>query len=190
MLNDNVSISGNQASVGDRVLINGTIGDHGMKVLACREELAMSAPVTTDSAALNHLVAELVDVFGAKIHVLRDPTRGGVATTLKEIALQSQVAIQLNETCLPVNPAVSSLSALLGLDPLFVANEGKMLVIVAAEIADEAVTLMRRHAVGRDAADIGEIGGDFEAGSLILNTAIGGQRRVEMLSGDLLPRIC
>jgi len=190
MLNDNVSISGNQASVGDRVLINGTIGDHGMTVLACREELAMSAPVTTDSAALNHLVAELVDVFGAKIHVLRDPTRGGVATTLKEIALQSQVAIQLNETCLPVNPAVSSLSALLGLDPLFVANEGKMLVIVAAEIADEAVTLMRRHAVGRDAADIGEIGGDFEAGSLILNTAIGGQRRVEMLSGDLLPRIC
>ncbi|OEU74106.1 MAG: hydrogenase expression/formation protein HypE [Desulfuromonadales bacterium C00003068] len=190
LLNDGVSISGDQACVGDRVLINGTIGDHGMTVLACREELALSTTLETDSMALNHLVADLVATFGGKIHVLRDPTRGGVATTLKEIALQSQVAIQLNESSLPVKPAVSGLSALLGLDPLFVANEGKLLVIVAAEVADEAVALMRRHSVGSDAADIGAIGGDFEAGSLILNTAIGGQRRVEMLSGDLLPRIC
>lgn len=190
MLNHQWSIDGSQAVTGDRVLINGTIGDHGMTVLASREELALTAEIETDSMALNGLVSLLVDRFGEHIHVLRDPTRGGVATTLNEVALQSQVAISLNEQQLPVRSAVSSLCALLGLDPLFVANEGKMLVIVAGEVAEQVLAVMRNHPAGVDAAEIGEVCADAADGSLTLQTSIGGQRRLQMLSGDQLPRIC
>jgi len=182
-------IAGSAAAIGDKVIINGTLGDHGMAVLARREGLELDADIRTDSAALNHLTADLLRKFGSDVHVLRDPTRGGVATTLKEIARQSQVEITLEESALPVEPAVAGVCAILGLDPLFVANEGKMLAIVGSEVADEVVKLMRRRPEGRAAAIIGEItAGD--AGKVVMRTAIGGRRSIEMLAGEQLPRIC
>ncbi|MDT8440083.1 MAG: hydrogenase expression/formation protein HypE [Desulfuromonadales bacterium] len=184
-----VDIAGNRARPGDKVLINGTIGDHGMAVLACREGLELQSAIETDSAPLNGLVADLIAALGTGLHSLRDPTRGGVATTLKEIARQSAVQIDLNEAALPVSPAVAGACAILGLDPLYVANEGKLLAVVAPAIADQALAIMRNHPFGRQAAIIGEVTAG-EAGRVRLQTAIGGLRAVEMLAGDQLPRIC
>jgi len=184
-----LDISGNAAAVGDKVIINGTLGDHGMAVLARREGLELDADIRTDSVALNHLTADLLENFGSDVHVLRDPTRGGVATTLKEIARQSQVEITLEESSLPVAPAVAGVCAILGLDPLFVANEGKMLAIVGSEVADEVVKLMRTRPEGRTAAVIGEITAGA-AGKVVMRTTIGGRRSIEMLAGEQLPRIC
>ncbi len=182
-------ISGRGARTGDKVLINGTIGDHGMAVLASREGLELASDIRSDSAALNGLVAELLAALGDAVHVLRDPTRGGVATTLKEIALQSQVEMTLREEALPVTPGVAGACAILGLDPLFVANEGKLLAAVAAGQAETALAIMRGHAAGRQAAIIGEVTGTGP-GRVYLNTAIGGRRAIEMLAGEQLPRIC
>jgi hydrogenase expression/formation protein HypE len=181
--------SGSNAQPGDIVLINGTIGDHGMAVLASREGLELASEICSDSAALNHLVAELISSIGAGIHVLRDPTRGGVATTLKEIALQSQIDITLNEAALPVDAAVAGACAILGLDPLFVANEGKLLAIVAPECAAAALAIMHRHPEGIRAAAIGVLSITPHA-KVFMRTAIGGRRGVEMLAGEQLPRIC
>ncbi len=183
-----LAIHGANARVGDKVLINGTIGDHGIAVMARREGLEMEADIHSDCAALNHLVAELIEE-GEVIHVLRDPTRGGVATTLKEIALQSEVSITLDEAALPLKGAVRGVCALLGLDPLYVANEGKLLVFVAAEAAERVVQRMRRHPLGKEAAIIGEVTASG-GGRVQMETLVGGLRAVEMLSGEQLPRIC
>ncbi|HEX9874534.1 MAG TPA: hydrogenase expression/formation protein HypE [Deferrimonas sp.] len=184
-----LDIKGSGARLGDKVLINGTVGDHGMAVLASREGLELESNIRTDSAPLNHLVADLLREAGGAVHALRDPTRGGVATTLKEIALQSQVDITLEEAAIPVNEAVGGACAILGLDPLFVANEGKLLVVVAAEASAAVLAVMQRHPEGRGAAIIGEVTG-ASSGKVFLRTAIGGRRAIEMLAGEQLPRIC
>ena len=189
VFNHNLEIVGSGARIGDKVIINGTLGDHGMAVLTHREGLELDADIRTDSLALNHLVADLLNACGAKVHVLRDPTRGGVATTLKEIARQSQVEITLDESALPVDDTVAGACAILGLDPLFVANEGKLLAVVAPEAAAAILALMRRHPEGERAAIIGEVTGTAP-GKVLMRTAIGGLRAIEMLAGEQLPRIC
>jgi hydrogenase expression/formation protein HypE len=191
VLEHDLQITGSGARPGDRVLINGPCGEHGMAVLASREGLDLSTPIRSDAAPLHDLVADLVAELGTAIHVLRDPTRGGVATTLKEIARQSDLTIVIDETALPVTPAVAGACAILGLDPLYVANEGKLLACVAVEAAEAALAIMQRHAPvdSPGPALIGEVvaaGG----GRVRLRTAIGGLRAIEMLAGEQLPRIC
>ena len=191
VLEHDLRIAGSSACPGDKVLINGPFGNHGMAVLASREGLELTTPIRSDCAPLHELVADLLAELGAALHVLRDPTRGGVATTLKEIASQSEVAIVLDETALPVTPAVTGACAILGLDPLFVANEGKLLACVAPEAAAAALAIMSRHApMGEHGpAVIGEVVGE-SGGKVRLRTVIGGVRAVEMLAGEQLPRIC
>ena len=189
VIEHNLEISGSNAQAGDKILINGTIGDHGMAVLASREGLELESSIVTDSAPLNGMVNELIEGLGEQLHTLRDPTRGGVATTLKEIALQAQVEITLSETVLPINPSVGAACAILGLDPLFVANEGKLLAFVAGEVADQALAILQRHPHGKQAAIIGEVTATAP-GKVRLKTAIGGLRAIEMLAGEQLPRIC
>jgi hydrogenase expression/formation protein HypE len=184
-----LDIRGSGARPGDKILINGTVGDHGMAVLASREGLELQVDIRTDSAPLNHMVADLLREAGAAVHALRDPTRGGVATTLKEIALQSQVDITLEERAIPIAEAVGGACAILGLDPLFVANEGKLLAVVAPEAAGQVLEVMRRRPVGANAAIIGEVTG-ASSGKVFMRTAIGGLRAIEMLAGEQLPRIC
>jgi hydrogenase expression/formation protein HypE len=189
VIEHDLEISGSNAQAGDKILINGTIGDHGMAVLSSREGLELESAIVTDSAPLNGMVNELIEELGEQLHTLRDPTRGGVATTLKEIALQAQVEITLSETDLPVNPSVGGACAILGLDPLFVANEGKLLAFVAGEVADQALAILQRHPHGKQAAIIGEVTATAP-GKVRLKTAIGGLRAIEMLAGEQLPRIC
>lgn len=183
-----LEISGANARIGDKILINGTIGDHGIAVMAKREGLDLDTDIRSDCAALNGLVEELL-TSGDAVHVLRDPTRGGVATTLKEIALQSDVTITLDEAALPLKGAVRGVCAVLGLDPLYVANEGKVLIFVAPEAAEGLMARMKLHPLGKECAIIGEVtatGG----GKVRMETVIGGMRAVEMLAGEQLPRIC
>ncbi|MHB8709165.1 MAG: hydrogenase expression/formation protein HypE [Desulfuromonadales bacterium] len=191
VLEHDLDIKGNGARPGDQVLINGPFGDHGMAVLVAREGLALTSPIVSDCAPLHALVSDLLVELGESVHVLRDPTRGGVATTLKEIARQSDVAIVLDEAALPVTAAVAGACAILGLDPLFVANEGKLLVCVAPEAAELALSIMRRHAPtdGPGPAVIGEVAGE-SGGKVRMRTTIGGLRAIEMLAGEQLPRIC
>ncbi len=181
-------IDGCGARVGDKVIINGTIGDHGVAVLAAREGLELETGIKSDSAPLNGLVAEILKE-GDAVHVLRDPTRGGVATTLKEIAVQSGVTVRLNEAMLPYKGAVKGVCALLGLDPLHVANEGKLLAIVSPAAADTMLARMRNHPLGADAAIIGEVT-EASDGRVQIETEVGGLRGVDMLAGEQLPRIC
>jgi len=188
VLEHGLEITGAGARPGDRILVSGTLGDHGVAVMASREGLEPEAPVESDSASLAGLTAALVAELGGALHVLRDPTRGGAATTLKEIALQSGVDLRLEEASLPVKPAVRSLCAILGVDPLYVANEGKLLAFVAQDAADRALALLRRHPLGGGAAIIGEVAPG--AGRVSLRASDGAVRVVEMLSGAQLPRIC
>lgn len=184
-----IAIHGANARPGDKVIISGTVGDHGIAVMAGREGLNVGTDIRSDSAALNGLVEKIIGEAGDLLHCLRDPTRGGVATTIKEIAQQSGVAITLSERAIPVNPAVRGVCSILGLDPLFVANEGKLLAFVAPEAAERVVTAMRRHQLGLQAAVIGEVVAG-EPGRVRMETAVGGVRAVEMLAGEQLPRIC
>ncbi len=183
-----IDIGGQNARPGDVVLINGTIGDHGMAVLCKREGLAFENEIKSDAAALNGLVELILGAF-AGIHVLRDPTRGGVATTLNEIAEQSCVGIRLFEEALPIREDVQGACEVLGLDPLYVANEGKVLVIVPADGADAVLAAMKSHPLGLGSCRIGEIVSD-DPGRVFLKTRIGGHRLVDMLRGEQLPRIC
>ncbi len=181
-------ISGSNAQPGDQILVSGTIGDHGMAIMAAREGLSLTTPVVSDCAPLNGMVAELLAAIGDDLHVLRDPTRGGVATTLKEIARQSRVNLTLDEAALPIAKPVAGVCAILGLDPLYVANEGKLLAFVAPAAAEQALAVLRQHPYGTNAANIGEVAaGD---GRVQLQTLVGGTRLVEMLAGEQLPRIC
>jgi len=181
-------VSGRHARPGDVVLISGTLGDHGMAIMAARENLGFETPIVSDSAAL-HGLTEALFASGARVHTLRDPTRGGVATTLNEIARQSGVGIVLDETALPINPAVAATCEFLGLDPLYVANEGKLLAIVAPDDADAALAALRAHPLGARAARIGTVQADTHR-FVQMTTTLGGRRIVDWLNGDPLPRIC
>jgi hydrogenase expression/formation protein HypE len=183
-----VDVSAGNARPGDAVLINGCIGDHGMAILSKREGLDFSVPILSDSAALNRLVTRLLS-GRVPVHVLRDPTRGGVAAALNEIASASAAGIRLHEEALPVNPSVSSACEMLGLDPLYVANEGKCLVFVPAEGAEEVLGVLRKDPLGREARIIGEVVVDHP-GRAVLRTRVGGTRILSTLTGEQLPRIC
>lgn len=182
------NVGGANARAGDAVLVSGPLGDHGIAVLAARGDLQLEVNVESDLAPLNVLVESM---FQARkgIHVLRDPTRGGLATTLNEIANQSGVTITLDETTIPVRPSVEAACELLGFDPLYVANEGKLIAIVAPDQADALLKAMRRHRYGSHAAIIGEVT-DGPRGRVLMHTAIGGTRVLDMLAGEMLPRIC
>lgn len=188
VLEHDLSIHGANARPGDRVILSGSMGDHGIAVMAAREGLP-AAGLGSDSAALWGLVEQMLAAAGSGVRVLRDPTRGGVATTLKEIAQQSGVMIQVEEQQVPVAPQVQAVCDILGLDPFYVANEGKLLAVVAPEIAEPLLEAMRQHPLGAQAAIIGTVE-DGEPGRVRMRTAVGGMRIVEMLAGEQLPRIC
>ncbi len=183
-----IRVGGSQARPGDKVIINGTMGDHGIAVMANRQGLEFQNKIASDCAPLNHLVAKTLEIC-PETRVLRDPTRGGVATTLNEIAQQSGVGILLEEEALPVREQVRGVCEILGLDPLYVANEGKVLAIVPGDRADEVLAAMRQEKYGAEAAVIGEVV-EEPKGKVFLQTLIGGRRIVDMLVGDQLPRIC
>jgi hydrogenase expression/formation protein HypE len=185
---DGVQISGDQAQPGDAILLSGSIGDHGVAVMASRENLEFETTMQSDSAALHTLVAAML-AASPRIHCLRDPTRGGLATTLNELARQSGVGMRLREAEIPVKPAVAAACELLGLDPLYVANEGKLVCICPAAEAEPLLAAMRAHPLGRDATRIGEVVADPD-GFVQMETAFGGQRIVDWLAGEQLPRIC
>ncbi|GAC1553225.1 MAG: hydrogenase expression/formation protein HypE [Herpetosiphon sp.] len=178
-----------QARPGDKVLLSGPVGDHGIAIMLAREELEIETDVQSDTAPLHDLVAAVLAAAGSHIHCLKDPTRGGVATTLNEVALASEVSIALDEHAIPVRAGVRGACEILGLDPLTIANEGKLLAIVAADHADAALAAMRGHPLGREAAIIGEVRAEPVA-MVFLRTDIGGTRVLDMLVGDPLPRIC
>ena len=179
---------GEQARPGDVVLLSGPIGDHGIAVLSARGELGFEAEVKSDVAPLNPLIQAVLKA-APHTHVLRDPTRGGLATTLNEIAQQSQVGIRIEEAAIPVRPAVRAACEMLGLDPLYIANEGKAIVIVPPEEAGTALAVMRQHPYGAEAARIGIVEAQ-PTSRVILRTTLGTHRVIETLSGELLPRIC
>jgi len=173
---------------GDRVLLSGTLADHGMAVLVARGDLQLEALIESDTAPLHELAASLTGL-GDALRFMRDPTRGGLATALNEVAEAAGLAVVLDETALPVRAAVAAACEILGIDPLYVANEGKLIAVVAAEAADEALTLLRAHPLGADAVLLGEVRAEPE-GLVLLETTLGGSRIVDMLVGDPLPRIC
>jgi len=183
-----VTISGNRARPGDAIILSGSIGDHGVAIMSSRENLQFATTIVSDSAALHTLVADMVDA-AADIHCLRDPTRGGLATCLNELAKQSGVGMMIDEQKIPIKAEVKAACEILGLDPLYVANEGKLVCICAAEEADALIEVMRRHPLGRDAAIIGEVIADDD-GFIQMTTAFGGQRIVDWLAAEQLPRIC
>lgn len=178
-----------EARPGDKILLSGSVGDHGIAIMLAREALDIEADVQSDTAPLYGLVAALLAAAGAGLHCLKDPTRGGVATTLNEIALASEVGIALDEHAIPVHPGVRGACEVLGLDPLTIANEGKLLAVVAPEKAAAALAAMRAHPLGQDAAIVGEVRAE-PAAMVFLRTDIGGTRVLDMLVGDPLPRIC
>lgn len=181
-------MGGEQAQAGDVVIISGTLGDHGIAVLSARGELGFETDIQSDVAPLNHLIQQIISV-APHIHVLRDPTRGGLATTLNEIAQQSQVSIWLEESSIPVHPTVRSACEMLGFDPLYVANEGKVIIIVPAEEAETVLKSLHNHPYGKSAMRIGQVKATHP-GRVFLHTLIGGTRILDMLTGEMLPRIC
>ncbi|MBL0353232.1 MAG: hydrogenase expression/formation protein HypE [Candidatus Dechloromonas phosphoritropha] len=181
-------LSGCRARPGDVIMVSGTLGDHGMAIMAERESLGFESPIVSDTAALHELIAAL-RASGTDIRVLRDPTRGGLATTLNEIARQSGVGMMLQERALPVKPAVAAACEFLGLDPLYVANEGKIVAICAEPDAERLLAAMRAHPLGTDAAIVGTVHEDSHH-FVQMTTAFGGRRIVDWLSGEQLPRIC
>jgi hydrogenase expression/formation protein HypE len=185
---DGVAISGDRARPGDKVLVSGTLGDHGIAIMSQRENLTFSTSIASDSASLHRLVAAMVAAV-PDIHCLRDPTRGGLATTLNELAKQSKVGIDIDEQSLPVRKEVKAACEMLGLDPLYVANEGKLVAICSAADAPGLLEAMRTHPLGKDAAIIGEVSEDPNC-FVQMKTSFGGRRNVDWLSGEQLPRIC
>jgi hydrogenase expression/formation protein HypE len=183
-----VNISGGNARPGDKVLLSGPIGDHGMAVMSQREGLSFSTHLKSDCAPLNRMVVELLK-DGLDVHCLRDPTRGGLATTLNELARQSKVKIVIEEEKIPVREEVLAACDMLGFDPLYVANEGKLVAVVAASAAEEILQTMRESPYGKEASIIGEVKTDGP-GRVVMKTLLGASRIVDMLVGDLLPRIC
>jgi hydrogenase expression/formation protein HypE len=185
---DDVQVGGAYARPGDVVILSGVIGNHGIAVLEARGELGFSSNITSDIAPLNHLVSAIIDE-SKKIHVLRDPTRGGVATTLNEIARQSNVCITIDENQIPVEGSVKAVCEILGYDPLYIANEGKLIAIVPENVSGKILEKMRKTRYGEEAVVIGYIT-ESPQGRVLLKTSLGTNRIIEMLSGEMLPRIC
>jgi hydrogenase expression/formation protein HypE len=188
VLPENLHLGGNRARPGDVVIVSGTMGDHGVAIMSQRENLSFDAPIESDTTALHGLIKTML-ATGADIRCLRDPTRGGLASTLNEIAGQSGVGMMLHERAIPIKPVVAAACEFLGLDPLYVANEGKLIAICGSADAARLLAVMRAHPFGRDASVIGEIIAD-EHHFVQLTTAFGGRRIVDWLTGDQLPRIC
>lgn len=184
-----IHVAPQRAQPGDLVLISGAIAVHGIAIMSVREGLEFETQLQSDSAPLHDIVARVLEVAGDRVHVLRDPTRGGVASTLNEIAASAKVGIRLNEAQIPLDDAVRGACEILGLDPLYVANEGKFLAIVARKVADQVLATMRAHPLGKQSAMIGEVV-DEHPGKVYLKSRIGGMRVVDLLSGEQLPRIC
>jgi hydrogenase expression/formation protein HypE len=188
LLRDGRDIAASNITVGDKIVISGEIGSHGVAVISERNGLTFEPPVKSDTRPLNGLVGAMYDASD-KIHFMRDPTRGGLATTLKEAALESKLSMRIHETALPIPQGVKGACGLLGLDPLYVANEGILIAMVDPSAADAVISAMRRHPHGRHAAILGEVTAS-PAGAVLLETAIGGHRIMDMLLGEQLPRIC
>ena len=187
-LSGGVRISGSNAQPGDMIILSGTIGDHGIAVLSAREGLAFSNSFESDVAPLNHMVVAILRT-SRKIHAMRDPTRGGLATTLSEIAQQSKVGIRIVEKKIPIREEVAAACEILGYDPLYVANEGKVVACVAPEDAERVIQIMRKTHYGSESTIIGEVLPDPK-GRVVMKTRVGGTRLVNMLMGEMLPRIC
>ncbi|HKA52943.1 MAG TPA: hydrogenase expression/formation protein HypE [Candidatus Binatia bacterium] len=183
-----VVIAADRARPGDKIIVSGTIGDHGTAILSQRENLEFDGAIESDTAALHTLVAAMLEASD-QIHCLRDPTRGGVATTLNELAAASGVGLEIDEKTIPVKESVKGACEILGLDPLYIANEGKLVALVAAEAAEKVIGKMRAHPLGAEARIIGEAVAPH-AGMVLLRTAIGGKRVLDVLRGEQLPRIC
>jgi hydrogenase expression/formation protein HypE len=188
VLREGVSLGGDRARAGDAILVSGTLGDHGVAIMSLRENLGFATGIESDTAALHGLVAALLDAVPG-VRVLRDPTRGGLATTLNEIARQSGVGMVIEEDALPVREQVSAACEFLGLDPLYVANEGKLICICPGESAQAALAALRAHPLGREAARIGRVIEDPHH-FVQMETSFGGKRIVDWLTGEQLPRIC
>lgn len=184
-----VDVAPQRAQPGDKVLLSGGIAEHGIAIMSVREGLEFETELETDSAALHRLTGSLLEHLGKGVHVLRDPTRGGVASALNEIAASAGVGIRLEEAAIPVAEQVRGACEILGFDPLYVANEGKCIAIVGPEVAERTLALMRDDPLGEKAAIIGEVVAD-DPGRVVLRSRIGGERVVDMLSGEQLPRIC
>jgi hydrogenase expression/formation protein HypE len=183
-----INIHPARAQVGDKVLISGAIAVHGIAIMSVREGLEFETEIASDTAALNGLVHEILKAC-QDVHVLRDPTRGGVSSALTEIARSAGVGVHLDEASIPISEEVKGACEILGLDPLYVANEGKLLAIVPPEEAEGALAAMHRHSLGKEAAIIGEVVSDHP-GYIVMKTRVGGMRVVDLLSGEQLPRIC
>ena len=189
VLRSGISVGPHRAQVGDVVLVSGTIGDHGMAIMSVREGLEFESQIRSDCAALNGLIAGVLDAAGSGVHAMRDPTRGGLASTLNEIATSSDVGIEIDETSLPVRGEVQSACELLGLDPVYVANEGKAVFFVASDAADRVLETLRAHPLGNDAARIGRVVAQHPK-MLVARTAMGANRVIATQIGEQLPRIC
>ena len=189
VLRSGIHVGPQCAQPGDVVLVSGTIGDHGMAIMSVREGLEFESQIRSDCAALNGMIAEVLDAVGPSVHAMRDPTRGGLASTLNEIANSSNVGIAIDEMKLPVRGEVQSACELLGLDPVYVANEGKAVFFVAADAADRALEVLQAHPLGREAARIGEVTEQHKK-LLVARTAMGANRVIATQIGEQLPRIC
>ncbi|MEA3401896.1 MAG: hydrogenase expression/formation protein HypE [Armatimonadota bacterium] len=181
--------SATAARPGDRIVVSGTLGDHGIAILAAREELSLAQTIESDCASLLTLVEAICGAGGAGVRALRDMTRGGLSAALNEIALASQVSMQIEEVSVPVHPEVQGACELLGMSPFEIANEGKLLAVVSPEAADDVMRAVQAHILGRDAALIGEVG-DGPAGRVAGRTPLGTSRLIDLPAGELLPRIC
>ncbi|MGA1839178.1 MAG: hydrogenase expression/formation protein HypE [bacterium] len=182
------NVSGMNAQTGDKIILSGTIGDHGMAVMSKREGLGFSGGIYSDVAYLNKMVEGILNV-SPNIHCMRDPTRGGIASVLNELAEKSKKTFHIDEEAIPVRPQVLGACEILGIDPMYVANEGKMLAIVAPDDTNEVMNSIRSHPLGKEASIIGQVGEDSR-GEVILNTVIGGKRVLDRPAGEILPRIC
>jgi len=189
VLRPGISLSPLHAMPGDAILVSGTIGDHGMAIMSVREGLEFESQIRSDCAALNGLIGKILDAAGGAVHAMRDPTRGGMASTLNEIAQASKVGMLIDEPSLPVRREVQSACELLGLDPIYVANEGKVVCFVAPEAADAVLDVMRAHPLGREAARIGQVTAEH-VGLLVARTSMGANRVIPIQIGEQLPRIC
>ena len=189
VLRPGIQVGPTRAQPGDAVIVSGTMGDHGMAIMSVREGLEFESPIVSDCAALNGMIAAVLDAVGPGVHAMRDPTRGGLASTLNEIATSSSVGIDIDETVMPVRTEVQSACDLLGLDPVYVANEGKAVFFVAPDAADRVLEVLRAHSLGRDAARIGQVTTQHPR-MLVARTAMGANRVIPTQIGEQLPRIC
>lgn len=187
IVSDGVNLSPSNIKVGDKIIVSGMVGSHGVAVMAERNGLSFDPPVVSDTAPLNHLVSKMLENGG--VNAMRDPTRGGLATTLKEMAIESGLCLEITEDAIPIAKGVRGASKLLGIDPLYIANEGVLVAVVSNNAAESLLETIKKDPLGKDASIIGEVIASPEK-KVLLKTKIGGRRMLEMLSGEQLPRIC